>query len=65
METKIKRYFNEKQVSEITGLSLPTLRNYRHLRKGPPYHKVGRAVRYADTDLSRFMESKKIQTDET
>ena len=27
-------YLNEKQVSKILGLSLPTLRNYRHLRKG-------------------------------
>jgi len=61
---KRTRYINEREASRISGLSLPTLRNYRHLRKGPPYSKVGRAVRYNETDVVKFMESKKIQTEE-
>jgi predicted DNA-binding transcriptional regulator AlpA len=63
MENKA-RYINERETSKIMGLSLPTLRNYRHLRKGPPYVKIGRAVRYNQTDIFKFMESKKIQTEE-
>jgi predicted DNA-binding transcriptional regulator AlpA len=62
---KVTRYVDEKVVSQITGLSLPTLRNYRHLRKGPPYLKVGRAVRYSLQDLYEFMESRKIKTEDS
>lgn len=58
------KYINEREVSEITGLALPTLRNYRHRRKGIPYVKVGRAVRYSRDDVVRFMESKKIKTEQ-
>jgi predicted DNA-binding transcriptional regulator AlpA len=63
MERKIQLYVNEKEVSEITGLALPTLRNYRHLGKGPQYSKIGRCVRYSLDDVFAFMESHKIKTD--
>lgn len=54
------QYVDEKKVSEITGRALPTLRNDRHNRRGIPYCKVGRSVRYAVADVISFMESKKI-----
>ena len=62
MERKIQQYVNEKEVSEITGLALPTLRNYRHLGKGPKYSKIGRCVRYSLDDVIAFMESCKVDT---
>jgi predicted DNA-binding transcriptional regulator AlpA len=62
MEQKPK-YLNEKQVSEMTNIALPTLRNYRHLGKGPSYLKIGRSIRYSTTDVIEFMESHKIMTD--
>ena len=43
METEIK-YLNEKQVSEMTGRALSTLRNERFLGKGMPYIKIGKSV---------------------
>lgn len=63
MQEKIRKYVNEKGASEITGLKLPTLRNYRHLGKGPNYYKIGRAVRYSLADLEQFMEAHKIKTE--
>ena len=57
---KLPQYINERKVSEITGRALPTLRNDRHNKRGIPYCKVGRSVRYALMDVISFMESRKI-----
>jgi len=58
------RYVNEKVVSNITGRALSSLRNDRHLRKGIPYCRVGRSVRYDLQDVYGFMEKRKIETKE-
>jgi hypothetical protein len=55
-----KRFLNEKQVSEIYGWPLPTLRNWRFLGRGPAYCKVGKSVRYNLTDLEDFMHRHRI-----
>jgi len=57
---KTALYVNEKRVSEITGRALPTLRNDRHNRRGIPYVKIGRSVRYALADVISYMEVRKI-----
>jgi hypothetical protein len=62
MSKDFPTYLNEKQVSEITKLALPTLRNNRFQRKGIPYCKVGRAIRYNMEDVIKYMESRKIIT---
>mgnify|MGYP000974902626 CR=1 FL=1 len=56
-------YLNEKQVKEITGLSLSFLRNSRFTGKNIPYVKVGRSVRYSQEDVIAFMENRKIKTE--
>ena len=38
----ISPLIKEKMVSELTGMSLATLRNHRWLGKGIPYIKIGR-----------------------
>lgn len=53
-------YLNEKQVADITGISLSKLRNDRFFRRGMPYHKVGKSVRYSYNDIKQFMENCKI-----
>jgi len=57
------RYIDEKEVRRITGRALPTLRNDRHKRRGIPYVKIGRSVRYCLDDVVEFMESRKIMTE--
>ena len=59
------RYLNEKQVSEMTGRSLSTLRNERSLGLGIPYSKIGRSVRYNLVDVIKFMESRRVDTIES
>lgn len=62
MEMKA-RYITEKEVSLLTCLALSTIRNARFNRKGIPYVKVGRSVRYSHEDVVSFMESRKIKTE--
>lgn len=56
----MKQFINEKVVSEITGLKLPTLRNHRFLCKGLPYVKIGRSIRYDPADVYAYMEKHRI-----
>ena len=58
--TELKRWLNEKEVSQITMLSLSTLRAHRFYSKGIPYSKVGRSVRYSWDDVEEFMASRRI-----
>jgi hypothetical protein len=53
-------FLNEKQVAEITGRGLQSLRNDRHLAKGFPYIKFGRLVRYKMSDVFAAMEACRI-----
>jgi predicted DNA-binding transcriptional regulator AlpA len=50
----------EKETARILGVSVQTLRNWRHLRKGPPYVKLGRAVRYQNRDVVEYVEKHRI-----
>ena len=54
------RWLNENEVAKITGLSVHTLRAHRLKRKGIPYSKIGRAVRYSIEDVLKFMEQNRI-----
>ena len=52
---------NEKEAAHLLSVGVQTLRNWRHLRKGPPYIKISsRSVRYRISDLGSFMEARKI-----
>ena len=51
---------NETQAAEILGRAVQTLRNDRHLRKGPAYLKLGRSVKYRMNDLFDYMERHRI-----
>jgi hypothetical protein len=53
-------YLNEHELSKITGLAVQTLRNWRHIRQGFPYSKIGRAVRYDLKEIERYMNDRKI-----
>ena len=59
----MNQYLNEKQVKDITGRALSSLRNDRNKRQGIPYVKVGRSVRYNQEDVISFMENCKINTE--
>ncbi|RJP75712.1 MAG: DNA-binding protein [Candidatus Zixiibacteriota bacterium] len=56
------RYLTEKEVSDMTRIALPTLRNQRSQGIGIPYSKIGRSVRYSLDDVVAYMGKYKIAT---
>ena len=48
-------YCSEKQAAEIMGLSVAWFQRMRVYGGGPPFTKMGRAVRYRVCDLHAFM----------
>lgn len=55
-----KEYLTEREVSKLTGRALSTLRNDRQAKKGFPFVKWGRFIRYPRKDVIEFMESRKV-----
>jgi predicted DNA-binding transcriptional regulator AlpA len=47
----------EHEVALRLGLSVATLRAWRLKRKGPRFVRFGRAVRYMDADIERFVDA--------
>jgi predicted DNA-binding transcriptional regulator AlpA len=54
------QYLTEKQVAELTGIAVQTLRNQRCEGRGFPYVKIGKSIRYRKNDVVADMESRKI-----
>lgn len=54
------RFLTETEVSELTHISLGTLRRWRIENKGPRFHKFGSLVRYGEEDLSRWQNNQPI-----
>jgi hypothetical protein len=55
-----ERFVNDIEAAKILSVSPQTLRNYRHLGRGPVYSKRGRMVRYKILDLLNFMSAGRI-----
>ena len=52
----------ESQVAERLGLSVATLRAWRHRGTGPRFLRFGRAVRYLSADLDEFIRASAVDT---
>ena len=52
----------ERQVAERLGLSVATLRAWRHRGKGPRYLRLGRSVRYLPSDVDDFVRASAVDT---
>jgi predicted DNA-binding transcriptional regulator AlpA len=42
-----QRYLSERELAEYSGLAVRTLQKWRLFNEGPPFRKLGGAVRYA------------------
>jgi hypothetical protein len=60
MEQVRDRYVNDVEAAKILSSSPQTLRNWRHLGRGPAYTKKYRMVRYHVGDLLDFMGTGRI-----
>ncbi|GAA5661903.1 hypothetical protein Brsp07_00364 [Brucella sp. NBRC 14130] len=52
---KSKKFMGVKEVAQYTGLSKSTLDKLRHFGGGPRYFKLGRAVKYEQTDIDEWV----------
>ena len=52
-----KRYVNEFVTADYVGVKVQTLRDWRLKRKGIPYSKVGKLVRYDLDAVDQYMRS--------
>ena len=56
------RALTEREVAELLGLSVATLRAWRHRGKGPRFLRLGRSVRYLPADLDEFVRASAVDT---
>lgn len=58
----MNRAITEVEAAESLGLSVATLRAWRHRNTGPRFVRFGRAVRYLHTDLDSFIAASRVDT---
>jgi len=56
------RALTEREVADLLGLSVATLRAWRHRGKGPRFLRLGRLVRYLRSDLADFVRASAVDT---
>jgi hypothetical protein len=54
------RLLDESRAAELLGIPQSTLQNHRCNRRGLPYLKLGRTIRYALADVLAYLESHRI-----
>lgn len=62
VEDACRNPLNESQVADRLGLSVATLRAWRHRGTGPRFLRFGRAVRYLPSDLDEFIRASAVDT---
>jgi len=55
-----KKYLNEKEVSKLLGIPRGSLANDRWLKKGLPHVRIGGRIRYAISDINKYIEDNRI-----
>lgn len=55
-----KRMMNEKDAAAYLGMSVKWLQQGRCKNFGPRYVKMGKAVRYAQSELDRYVENRTV-----
>jgi excisionase family DNA binding protein len=48
------------EVANLTGLSIETLAQWRSQKRGIPYLKIGRAIRYDPADVQTYLEGCRV-----
>ena len=52
---------NEHEAARILGVAVQTVRNWRHMCRGPAYLKIGRRVAYLTEDLAAYRAERRIE----
>jgi excisionase family DNA binding protein len=57
------RLLRPRELSELLGVPVGTLANWRSARTGPPFVKVGRHVRYRTGDVDEWIADRVFGTE--
>lgn len=60
LKADLSQAVDERKAAKFIGVAVQTLRNWRHMRRGPAYLKIGKAVRYRIQDLDAFLNEHRI-----
>ena len=55
-----RNLLSPKDVAQLTGLSIETLAQWRSQKRGIPYLKIGRAVRYDPAEVKLYLEGCRV-----
>ena len=55
-----KDLMTAEQVAKLTGMAIETLAQWRSQKRGIPYLKIGRAVRYDPADVQKYLEGCRV-----
>ena len=58
----MEKVFDEREAASIIGCSVALMRKWRLFDEGPAYCKIGRLVRYRQSDLDSFLEAHRVET---
>jgi len=62
--TETERFIDETETAGMLSISVHTLRGQRHARRGLPFYKIGRSVRYKLSDILSHMSGLRVETTE-
>ena len=54
------RYISGIELERIAGIDRQTSANRRHLGEGPPYYKIGHAVKYKLSEVLAWIERHRV-----
>lgn len=59
------RLLSEAEVSELLGVTIKCLQDWRYRRCGPRYIKVGRLPRYRSEDIETWLRERTVETSDS
>lgn len=63
--TTAPRMLTEREVATATGLARATLTSWRSRHRGPPFARIGAAVRYNADDLAQWIAARTVNPEKT
>lgn len=63
MPATIDKLINTQQLSEMLQIEPSTIEKARVMRRGIPYVKINRAVRYKLSDIRDYLDSNRVETE--
>lgn len=56
------KYYSPIEVEAIYGIKVGTLAQWRWMKIGPEYSKIGRSIRYSADKLDRYFKRNRVRT---